>query len=294
MFTSERMSPRAFATPAPESAAAGLRRVWVALGSAVRDARLARKWSVRSLAAKAGVSPVVAYRVEAGQPTTLAAVVRMTSAPGLRLDVALADPRRRIESRAQLSSDMVHSAMGELEASHLRRFGYLVGIDEPYQHFQFAGRADIVAWDKARAALLHLENRTRFPDFQDMAGSFNSKRAYLGRALAERVGVRRWASETHVIAALWSSEVVHALWMRTESFRSLCPAGTEALDGWWRGDAPASGITSALVVLDPLATTRQRPFIGLEEALVARPRHGGYAEVAARLGATVGVRHTSR
>jgi hypothetical protein len=39
-----------------------------------------------------------------------------------------------------------------------------------------------------------IENRTRFPDFGETAGAFNAKRAYLGAALAERVGISRWAS----------------------------------------------------------------------------------------------------
>ncbi len=80
--------------------------------------------------------------------------------------------------------------MGEFEAIRLRHFGRAVSLDEPYQHFQFAGRADLVAWDLDARALLHLENRTRFPNFQDMAGTFNSKRAYLGGVLADRVGIR--------------------------------------------------------------------------------------------------------
>jgi hypothetical protein len=156
-------------------------------------------------------------------------------------------------------------------------------MDEPYQHYQFSGRADLVAWNLDAAALLHIENRTRFPDFQDMAGAFNAKRAYLGRVLAERIGIRRWASETHVIAALWSSEVLHAIRMRSNSFKSLCPDAPNDFAGWWAGQPPHTGRSAALVVLDPLAEGRQRPFIGLEEALVARPRHRGYADVVAKL-----------
>ena len=84
--------------------------------------------------------------------------------------------------------------MSELEAGHLRRLAFPVGVDEPYQHFQFAGRADVAAWDIGRRALLHLENRTRNPDFQEAAGSYNGKRAYLAASIGGRVGVNRWAS----------------------------------------------------------------------------------------------------
>ncbi|MEP7158833.1 MAG: hypothetical protein ABI797_05360, partial [Chloroflexota bacterium] len=152
--------------------------------------------------------------------------------------------------------------------------------DEPYQHYQFAGRADVVAWDLETLALLHIENRTRFPDFQDMAGSFNAKRAYLGRVLAERLGIGGWRSETHVIAALWSSEVVHALRLRTESFLAICPQPPEAFAAWWSGHPPATGKSSCLVVMDPLASGRQRAFANLDEAVRARPLHRGYVDVA--------------
>jgi hypothetical protein len=38
-----------------------------------------------------------------------------------------------------------------------------------------------------------------------------------------------------------------------------------------------------LVVLDPLAVGRLRPFVDLDRALSAKPRHRGYAAVAALL-----------
>jgi DNA-binding XRE family transcriptional regulator len=275
------MSPRSFAIPAPQAVLAAESRMWLAFGIELRDHRLARRWTVEILSRKAGVSRTVIYEIEAGVPASTEAAVRLAHALGLRLEFVLTDPRRR--ERPQRSADPVHSAMGECEAAHLRRLGYPVGLDEPYQHYQFAGRADVVAWDASRRALLHLENRTRFPDFQEMAGAYNAKRANLGASLAERAGVRGWLSETHVVVALWSSEVLHALRLRSESFRALCPDPPGALVGWWHGSPPAAGVSSLLIVLDPLATGRQRLFVGLEEALSVRPRHRGYAQAAGRL-----------
>ncbi len=60
----------------------------------------------------------------------------------------------------------MHAAMGEAGAAHLRTLGFAVRLDEPFQHYQFAGRGDVVAWSVERAALLHLENRTAFPNLQ--------------------------------------------------------------------------------------------------------------------------------
>jgi len=170
--------------------------------------------------------------------------------------------------------------MGEVEARHLAALGFHVAIDEPYQHYQFAGRADLLAWDDTRH-LLHIENRTRFPDIQAVAGSFNAKRSYLPAVLGERIGIRRWHSVTHVMAAVWSGEVLHAIRIRHATFSSLCPDGPYALLEWWSGKPPATGSSSTLVVLDPAAAGRQRPFVGLADALRARPRYRDYAAVAA-------------
>jgi transcriptional regulator with XRE-family HTH domain len=257
-------------------------RIWLAFGTQIKDARLQKSWSIRELASRAGVSVGMAYRVEAGEPASTETAWRLASALGRRAELVLVDPRRR-DSRPNLSEDAVHSAMGEFEAEHLRALGFKVGIDEPYQHYQFAGRADLVAWDVDARALLHIENRTRFPDFQEMAGSFNQKRAYFGDAFAERVGVRAWRSQTHVIAALWSSEVQHALRLRTSSFRALCPDQANAVEAYWDGAPPTSGSSASLIVLDPGAIGKRREWIDLDSALTARPRYRGYSDAAASL-----------
>ena len=257
-------------------------RLWVLFGVQVREARQAKRWSVEELAGRAGISRSFLYSIEAGRGGSVEAVARVGAALGRRPEIELVDPRRQ-NGRPSLSADPVHSAMGEFEARHLRGLGLSVGIDEPYQHYQFAGRADVIAWDAHQRALLHIENRTRFPDFQETAGAFNAKREYLAGTLAGRTGVTRWTSETHIIAALWSSEVLHALRLRTESFRALCPDDATAFARWWSGETRAQGKRSVLVVVDPLATKRQRHWISLDEALTARPRYRGYADAADRL-----------
>src|SRR5437773_336591 len=153
------MSAGRFATPAREAIIATVIRLWLDFGLRIRDARRARHWPVPTLAARAGVSTSLVYLVERGEPASSEAAVRLASAMGLRLEFELVDPRRRGQAPAR-SVDPVHAAMGELEVAHLRGHGYQIGVDEPYQHFQFAGRADVVAWQPQRRALLHLENRT--------------------------------------------------------------------------------------------------------------------------------------
>jgi hypothetical protein len=81
--------------------------------------------------------------------------------------------------------------------------------------------------------MLHVENRTRFPDLQGFAGSYDTKRAYLAPDLARRLGIEGgFRSVTHVVAALWSSEVLHALRLRTASFAAICPGSGDAFAAW--------------------------------------------------------------
>jgi transcriptional regulator with XRE-family HTH domain len=278
------MSPKRLPRPPSPALDGELRRLWLTIGLRVREERIAQRRSVADLGERAGVSRWLVYLLERGQPVSVDVILRLSRALGLRLHVDLLNtPRRRDQPARQ--ADLVHASMGEREAGHLRPLGFGLGLDEPYQHFQFAGRADVAAWDLAKRALLHIENRTRFPDFQEMAGSYNAKRTYLADVLAARLGIRRWASQTHVIAGLWSSEVLHALRLHPESFRALCPDDPDSFAAWWNGAAPTTGNTSLLIVLDPSAGPRQPLFIGLEEALSGscRPRYRGYADAAASL-----------
>lgn len=276
------MSPGTPATDAIEAVALAVSGIRHTVGDAVRSERRRRHWTLAELATRSRISVSTLHGIEAGRGGSLEVVVRIARALALEVRVDIIDPRRRPDRRH--GTDIVHAAMGELEFAHLRTLGFGTGIDEPYQHYQFAGRADVIAWDMERRALLHIENRTRFPDIQAVAGSFNAKRDHLADSIARRVGLRRFESQTHVIAALWSAEVLHSIRLRPATFQALCPDTTDAFDAWWRGDAPRSGATSSLVLLDPFASGRQRRIVSLDLALgPVRPRIRGYAEAAARL-----------
>jgi transcriptional regulator with XRE-family HTH domain len=277
------MSPRKLDQPAPPRVVAALNRVAVALGREVFDARTARRWTLADLAGRAGVSVATAQRMEAGRSGSLEAYVRVGLALGVEPDFSL----RASRASATRDADPVHAAMGEIEARHLREMGHDIYLDEPYQHYQFAGRADVVAVDLERRALLHLENRTRFPDTQAFAGSWNAKRAYLADQLARRFGIRGgFLSEDHVVVALWSAEVIHPLRMRGASFRALCPDDAAHFGAWWDGQSgPTPGKRSSLVIFDPLPGRRasRRRWVGFEAVATADPRYRGYADALSAL-----------
>jgi hypothetical protein len=224
------------------------------------------------------------HKVETGRPGSLLTYARIAAALDLQPVFELVDPRKR--TGPARSEDPVHAAMGELEARRLAGRGLRISLDEPFQHYQFAGRADVVALDTDRRALLHIENRTRFPNLQEAFGSYNAKRQYLPTVLAQRFGLRGgWAVVTHVVVALWSAEVLHTVRLRDASFRSVCPSPSDNFLAWWDGRIPEPGSpTSTLVVVDPRAELgRLARFADLDAALSVRPRYRGYSEAAARL-----------
>jgi len=285
------MSPLPRRSPPLPVASAALARLAVGAGDQLTAARRARRWSLADLAERAGVSASAAHAAESGRVVSLETYARLATALNLRPSLVLDAVRGGSMRPAGSTRDVVHAAMGECEAAHLARLGLKVAIDEPYQHFQFAGRADVLAWDLDQHRLLHIENKSRIDDLQDLAGAYNAKRAYLATALADRLGVgpSGWRSVTHILAVLWSSEVIHALRLRSATFHAFCPDAPDDFAEWWTGDNPPEGSSSTLIVLDPGSDIgRARRWIGLEEAIAsARPRYRGYADAAARLGGPV-------
>jgi hypothetical protein len=228
------------------------------------------------------VHPSEVYRLEAGLVGSLGAYARVATALGLRLEVELVDPRQRVS--ATRFEDVVHSAMGDVEAGRFAAHRFPTAIDEPFQHFQFAGRADVLAWSLEHRSLLHIENRTRFPNLQDVAGSYNAKRSYLPPVIAERIGLNGgFRSVTHAMIGLWSTEVLHAVRIRTATFRALCPDSIDAFSAWWAGSPPSAGTTSTFVLFDPIAKARTRRFVDLDATLRVDARYRGYADAASAL-----------
>jgi transcriptional regulator with XRE-family HTH domain len=280
------MSPRPHRSAISSAAAKALSRVAAGAGQTVRTERIRRRWSLQEVADRAGVSAGHVQELESGVPASLETYCRVTTALELWPELVASDPRQRQRARSG-DQDFVHAAMGELEAGRLRSNGFRVAMDEPYQHYQFAGRADVVAWDPERAGLLHIENRTAFPNVQEALGSYSAKRIYLPDVLAQRFEIdgRRWHAVTHVIVALWSAEVLHVLRLRTESFRAACPDPEEDFKEWWAGRVPATrGLTSTLVLVDPSPDIpERRRFATLDDALRVRPRYRDYADAVAQL-----------
>jgi transcriptional regulator with XRE-family HTH domain len=254
-----------------------------ALGTAIREERRRRRLTIADVARTVGLSFSEVQAVESGRVASLDTYLRLAKVLHLQPSFELVDPRRRETVRRK--EDPVHAAMGESQAAQLASLGYEVRIDEPFQHYQFAGRGDLVAWSVRDAVILHIENRTEFPNIQQGFGAFNTKREYLGLELASRVGVRRWRSESHVMAAIWSADVIHTIRQHRATFGSLGPGGPSILETWCLGEAPPDGRKTGFVLFDPVDNRRSdaRRWVGVSDLAKVRPRYRGYADVLAAL-----------
>jgi len=268
-------------SPLAPAAVAAATRLAVEAGSAIRSARRGRRWTLRHLSEASGIGVSGLHRLKSGRPGSLESYARAAVALSLRPESLFNDDDRPSEPRR---TDVVHAWMGDAEAGRFQTFRFPVSLDEPYQHYQFAGRGDLVSWSLSDRAFLHVENRTRFPNIQEAAGAYNAKREYLADAVAKRVGMRGgWKSVTHVMACLWSGEVQHVLRLRVATFRAICPDPPDAFAAWWGGTPPQSGTANCLVLFDPKGRPRARRFVGLDDGLKADARYRGYAEAAAEI-----------
>jgi len=283
------MAPRKSSGRPPDRVVQVASRLAMEAGTEIHDERRRRRWPLRELGLRAGLTAAGIARLEAGHAGSLESYARIAVALGLRPELHLLNERQARTARAE---DPVHAWMGDAEVAHLQARGFTVALDEPFQHYQFAGRGDVVAWSLERRTLLHVENRTGFPNLQEALGSYAAKRAYLAEGIAQRLRLRGgFASVTHVMVGLWSSEVQHVLRLRTATFRATCPDGAATFAEWWQGKPSTSGVRSTFVLLDPLNRTRSRRWVGLDDALKVEPRYRGYADALAAMGTSGDARH---
>ncbi len=282
-FTLDEMSPRSAQRPPSQRAAALANRIAVRFGERIQNRREERRWTLAVLAKAARLSIGLVHKIDAGQPGSIDSYARLATALGL--DLFDSGDQSRGSDDTHRDQDPVHAAMGEVEAKHLRRLGYVVRMDEPYQHFRFAGRAD--SWpgtwgaapscisrterasrtSRTRSAVTTESARTSVACWPSVSGS--PKGGAARRMRSSRSGHPR-SFEACACASNRS-------WPSVRTMSRSSPHGGQA--------NPAAGRHTTLVILDPVDFGRrdQASFIGLADLGRAEPRYTGYAEAVATL-----------
>src|SRR5437899_3219363 len=99
---------------APDRATQAAGRLATEVGTEIHDERKRRRWSLRELGRRCGLSATAIQHLEVGRPGSLASYARLGVALGLRPELHLVDERRTSAVRAE---DPVHAWMGDVEAT---------------------------------------------------------------------------------------------------------------------------------------------------------------------------------
>ena len=107
------------------------------------------------------------------------------------------------------------------------------------------------------------------------------KRQYLARAVADRHAIRGgFRSVTHVMTVAWTADCLHVLRLREATIRSLGPDAPGAFSRWWDGAGPAeAGVTSTVVIFDPIDRPRAPAWAPIGDLGAVRPRYRDYADL---------------
>ena len=160
----------------------------VAVGRMVRDLRVARNLRQVDVAGRAGVSRETVSRLERGlvdgmTVASLRAVSRALEMPSI---VTLGWRTPELDRMR----DRVHAAMVEAMSRILVDAGWQITAESGFNHYGERGSADILAWHRARLAILIVETKSRFGDLQDTLAALDRKRRVLPIEFEKRFGWR--------------------------------------------------------------------------------------------------------
>jgi transcriptional regulator with XRE-family HTH domain len=154
------------------------------IGRLFRMTRFRRGWTQAELAMKAGLSPTVISRIEAGQASRyrLAVLQRHGDALGLRAEIGVMG--RGGEAVRLLDEE--HAAIVEYVATLLRHADWSVDAEASFNHFGDRGRIDLLAFHPGSGMLLIVEAKTEVTDLQDLFGSLDVRERHAPRLAVSR------------------------------------------------------------------------------------------------------------
>jgi transcriptional regulator with XRE-family HTH domain len=252
----------------------------VAIGEAVRSARVLIGWSQRELAAKADVSQATISRIESGRCEAIDVLLieRVLTALGIRASLHL-DARHLEDRRRQ--RDGLHALCGSYVVRQLERRTFVTATEVRLGDAEPRGWIDILAFRPADRALLVEETKTDIPDI----GALQRSLAFYEReAMAAARGLGWNPVRIVVLAAVLDTEVVgRRLADAPDLVRRAFPAPVDATAAWLADPGQPAPRGWTLAMIDPAA--RSGPWLRptLLGSRRARPAYAGYADAAARL-----------
>jgi transcriptional regulator with XRE-family HTH domain len=199
------------------------------LGTVCRALRIKKRWRQADVAARAGVSRALVWRVESGRldELTVDSLLRIVAALGGRIDFVVrwqgVELNRLMNAR--------HSALHEGLARFLRsRRGWEIAPEVSFAIRSERGVIDILAWHAATRTLLVIELKTDIVDISELMGTLDRK-----RRLAPYVARQRGWDPLHV--GVWlvvgdSSTNRRRVRAHQSALRASFPSDGRTIEGW--------------------------------------------------------------
>jgi len=213
----------------------------IRFGLGVRALRRRRRWSQASLAAKAGVSRSVIWRIERGRADRVAVHTLATVAAtlGARVDVRLLWQGEGLDRLL----DARHARLIECVIRSLGSGDWEVATEVSFNIRGERGSIDILALHRPTGALLVIEVKSVVPDMQSMLHGIDRK-GRLAREIARQHG---WSvtSVTRVLVLPDDRTARRRVEAHAATINAMLPARTVAIRRWIRDPAspyPGHGI----------------------------------------------------
>lgn len=225
----------------------------IRFGLGLRALRLRRRLTQAQLAARAGVSRTVVWRIERGQAdrVTVQTLERVAGALGARIDLRLLWQGEGLDRLL----DARHAGLVECVVELLHGHGWEATSEASFNIRGERGAIDVLGFHPQTGSLLVVEVKSVVPDIQAMLGGLDRK-GRLGRDVSRD---REWhvTSVTRLLVLPNDRTARRRVESHAATIRSTLPAGNVEIRRWLR--SPVGTMHGVLFVTDaPQASTRQR------------------------------------